>query len=77
MFPRRDVVEGSGSSRTDKNTSPSRRPHSRRSGSGADKQGPAAKGGMFATSQRQQPSHFTVHTDWASEAITGHSRNYK
>lgn len=25
------------------------------------------KGSMFATSQRGQPSHYTIHPDWASE----------
>ncbi len=27
------------------------------------------KGSMFSA-KRQQPSHFTVHTDWASESIS-------
>jgi hypothetical protein len=47
-------------------TSPTRRPHTRRSGSGKER-GPA-KGGMFTTSQRQLPAHYTVHPDWASES---------
>ena len=46
--------------------SPPRQPHFRRSNSGSEKT--TAKGGMFATSTRQQPSHYTVHPDWASEA---------
>ena len=46
--------------------SPPRQPHFRRSNSGSEKT--TAKGGMFATSTRQQPSHYTVHPDWGSEA---------
>ena len=27
------------------------------------------KGSMFGTAAKQQPSHFTVHPDWASESV--------
>ena len=73
VFLYREAMDGA-SKKPDKQTSPSHRPQSRRTGSGKERTSPA-KGGMFATNQRQQPSHFTVHPDWASEAVTGHSRN--
>ena len=61
---------------SDKETSPSHTSRYRRSSSTTEKGGGAAKGGMFTTSQRQQPSHFTVHPDWASEysGLQQHSR---
>lgn len=56
------------------NTSPTHRPHyqRQRSSSGSEKTSPA-QGGMFATN-RQQSAHYTVHPDWASEAL---SHTYK
>ena len=30
---------------------------------------PVTKGSMFGTATKQQPSHFTVHPDWASESV--------
>ena len=37
---------------------------------------PVTKGSMFSQSTQQQPSHFTIHPQWASEAID-HSKKLK
>ena len=49
-------------------SSPTRRVQYRRSSSDSDKA--PAKGGLFKSTS-QQPAHYTVHPDWASEHTTG------
>ena len=66
-----DDSEGHGQGATAANTSyrTRRRSHGNESSS-------TAKGSMFSAN-KQMPSHFTVHPDWASEHVKPAQHNYK